>query len=257
MSKRRRINKRRRAFRVSGRPCISPRGALAFSRTVRYSTEHPAHLLAGVTMPWECEVITCWRAALAAEADRYHWRDAIKHKVQNGLIPAFRLVRDVQRLRREQRQDRRVTISVGLVQLEGYDEPITGRPGVLYARLGGRSERESLDVAFARTQALKDGMSDGVSFGAIGVRVDDHVGRVRGVVVWENNTGASALYEIEHGPDGPDKLRRLARRALRREARRILGHVERALRRDKEKHSESEVEAEAKAEVEAKPAQAE
>lgn len=250
MSKRRRINKRRRAFRVSGRPCLSPRGRLAFDRRVRYKTEFPAHLLAGADMPWECVVITGWREALAARMESYRWRAEIKSKLPEALLPAYSLVRAVQQLRREQRQDRRIVISVGLVPLAGYVEPITGRPGVLYVCLGGRGahERESLDVGWARTEALEKGLSPGATFGATGVRVD-RGGRIRGVVVWTDNHGAGELYQITKEADGPDKLRRLARRALRREAARILGHAERALRRDREKHEGDGAD-------EAKPAQA-
>lgn len=237
MSKRRRVNKRRRDFRTTVRPCLSSKGRLAFSRAVRHSSEHIAYLLAGQRMPPELATIACWRGALASPPEQ---RDGgpfavIKSKIGETLIESFRLARAVQQLRLLQRREQGIHIFLGVLPVEGYTEAISGKPGVLYLLVCARPrERESVDVMFARQQAIKtpSGLSDGASFGAIGVRVEQ-AGRIRGVVVWENNLGAQLLYQLTERYFTV-MARRLARRALRREARRLLGHVEKALRAEYE-----------------------
>lgn len=208
---------------------------------MKLGSEATACRLAGVACPPECLAIEQWRGELEKHCE-YQWYGFSREtRIENRLpqlarvLLHLRLAFAVRRLRKE---ERRWPLRGGTTTLPPFDrvvEPITGRPGVLCVISGSRrlAQGESLDVkcAFADlSDPAKPGLSDGITFGATGVRVE-HGGTVEALVVWDNNRGASELLDLAKAPhSGGDKhVERCARRALRREARRLLNEARRHL----------------------------
>lgn len=200
-------------------PVMSPRGRLRVSRRVRYQDEFCAHRLAGAPLPEECALIAAWRTALErATATGYHVEYAQQKRLEGAgyarLLPYLELALAVKRLRAETRKR---PLAAG---------SIVGQPGVPAVTSGWRRHRSQLDVnvAFGAIAAGEE-FSDGLSFGAIGVRLCDKQGQLAGLVTWDGSHGASSLHAFVAGNcsiEADPVLKLLARRALRREGSRLL-----------------------------------
>jgi hypothetical protein len=222
---------------------VSRKGHLGFARKVKYGSEEVACRLAGIDQSNECKALEQWRTELATQREYKWYSSAREDRIENRLkqivpvLPYLRIAFAVRRLRAEERRWPLRGGTTALPPFEHVIEPITGRPGVLCVISGPRrlASKESVDVACAfadLADMAKSGLSDGVSFGATGVRVARR-GVVEALVVWDGNRGAGELHDMTtwlHS-DKDVGLMRYARRALRREARRLLREAQRHLAR--------------------------
>lgn len=236
---------------------ISQRGSLSLPRKVKYEAEVAACELTGKKITVECAAVAAWREAIdvSAQAGKFVLAATQEAKVAR----AVHLLRAERRPLREkpmagQRAVRHLWL--GLVDVPGQDDTdrLSGRPGVLYVSIGapafaGVGGRESFDSLFSRQEALSpegNGLGAGALLGGIAVCVRDRSGRALGLVVWNRSHHAEDLYQLATWGE-PDVVRRLARRALRREARRVLNKVQLLREQAAQKKAQFE-QAEAKAE---------
>jgi hypothetical protein len=234
---------------------VSPRGNLILWRKVKYEAELAACRLAGKSITPECSIVDLWRRSILG--DDVELFEPLKTAVK--VARAARLLRASRKpirgkLLPSQREERHLWLSLIVVPGQDDIDKPSWHPGVLEVIVGptpygyAGDGRVSIDILFARQEMLSraDGLSDGASFGAIGVRVGDRHGRVRGLVIWNQNRHAEDLYHLTVW--GKDDVRHLARRALRREARRVLNAVQRLRERDAAKKAEQRGQVQAQAE---------
>lgn len=216
---------------------VSLRGSLVFGRKVHYESVGTACRLAGEKLPDDCQVVALWRDTLAAGKEPALWKPSEKARLA-PLAPLLLHLRIALAVRRLRKDMRRWPLRGGLVAVEGWGvcrESVLNAPGALVVISGSRhaNGKESIDVNCALhdvSRRAHGDISDGISFGAVAVRVVDGK-RLDGLVVWDGNRGAVELYSLTtklHAGDD-DHARRRARRALLRAARRLLREARRLL----------------------------